>query len=58
MRKARSNKLNQQSITIFNYYISQLLPSLIPNFAPTSKNPHAQYIEIRNIAYHYVGDAA
>lgn len=58
MRKGQNNKLNKQSITIFNYYLAQLLPTLIPDFTPTKKSSNAKYIENRNIAYYYVGDAA
>ena len=57
MKKATPvNKVNRQSITIFNYYLSQLLPPLIKELTPVPGRRHQHTVTHRNITYHYLAD--
>lgn len=57
MQKSKvNNKINLQSIAIFEYYLTQLFPSILKGYNQTVKKTQKLRTEYRNVSYQYVCD--
>ena len=58
MHKNRTkNKINQQCITMLEYYLGQLFPHIMKGYEKHLRNPLNLSAEYRNISYRYICDS-